>query len=411
MEDKKNETNLKIYYLGQDTSFLNHLKEDFLKLNPELNNIDFSHEFSDQSDAIQSFILKIFQEKPRIVIIDLSQNELDYLHLARVWNRLNYYQEIPLITVCSSTQSKSIITKAIGSSLEAIHIKSQEMEAIIYHIVNLAFPKSIKNHGFATAKMNDPIQCYYPCKLSLISTDFIRVESNRNFTEQSVFKLVSYFEKQNIISSGIVKCIDQGNKNVYSDFSNYQVLQLAHADPLLLQFQEDLTPEELEAKKLARQQKILDSRVKLDKWIQDNKQYSHPKNIKVLIVDKKNIFYDLKPSTNKYPFVLRSQPFLENPQMELNKLMPQIIIYHIENLDEETMKANADIAHTYNDSRSFQYLIKVIKALYGESLPTFVCFNSGTYTSEHLQTTFKYPNMLAVQENLSYEMGTKVNGN
>ncbi len=407
-DNNENSQSAKILYLGDDAGFFNHLKENFIQVNSAFSNIEFIQEFSEEDQIIQSYIFKISNLRPRLLLIDLTHKEVEYLHLARIWSRLNFYQNIPIIILCSPNQNKSILIKAIASNLRAVHIKSQETDALIYHMLNLAYPEQVKNHGFATAQMRDPIHSYFPAKISMMNSDFFKIESNRNLSDSNVFKLFSYWERSKIIGSGLVKCVDQGHKNVYSNFKNYQVLQLAHQDPLQLQFADEMSAEEIELKKQDRQQRILESRARLDKWIRDNSQFSQPKNVRVLIVDKTHIFYDLKPQTDKYPFVLRSQPYLDQVEEEIIKLMPQIIIYNIENIDEETLKANADIAHTYNDSRSFQYLVKVLKKVYGENLPTFVCFNSGSYTSEHLQKTLGYPSILAVQEELSYDMGSKV---
>ena len=183
---------------------------------------------------------------------------------------------------------------------------------------------------------------------------------------------------------------------------------MAHADPV--ESTDDLTAEEFEEKQIKRQGIVEESRYKLRKWLGENEFNSKPKFLKAYVIDKSGVFFDLKPQTDLYPYVYRIQPFIQNAKKELTNHFPQLIMYNMEYIEKETLEANADIAHTYNDSRMFQHLTKTIKEVYKDNPPLIIIFNSGEYDTNYMQKVFNYPNLLAVQDVMTYEHARKMAG-
>lgn len=404
-EKEKEKAVSKVLYIGGDTSFYNNALEKFKELYPSVET-EFEIISSKDDLVIQSYILKIRELKPKIVMMDFSQNEKAMLHLARVWNRQNFYTKIPIIGLCDYKQSKSVIVKAIMTTVPCIHIKSLEYESLVYDLAVLAFPGKLQNHGFATAEMSDPIHAFHPCKLSLINENFVRIESNMQMKSKQVLRLPNYWARQKIVRSNLMMCVDQSQENIYYNYKFTQVLQMAHADPV--EQTDNMSKEDFDIRQGKRQETIDESKYKLKKWLSSNELNSKPKFMKAYVIDKSGCFFDLKPLTDTYSFVFRNQPFILNAKREMTNNKPQLVVYNLEDVDKETLEANADIAHTYNDSRMFQHLVKTIKEVSPKQLPIIIVFNSGEYDSAYMQKVFNYPSILAVKEVMTLAMTLKM---
>ncbi len=395
----------RIMYFGADESFFKNISEKFKETYSSIK-VDFENYDSNDSKIIQSYILKIAELKPKLIMIDFSKNEKAMLHLARVWRRRNFYSQIRIIGLCDYTQSKSMVVKAIMTTIPSIHIKSLEYESIVHAMATLAYPDQVKDHGFATAELNDPIHAFHPCKLSLVNENFVRVESNVVMKNKQVLRLNNYWDRQKVTRSNLMMCVDQAQENIYYNYKFSQVLQMAHADPV--EQTDDMTQEDFDAKQLRRQETVDESKHKLKKWILDNQLNSRPKFLKAYVVDKTGCFFDNKPLSDSYDFVFRIQPFIANAKREITNIKPQLILYHIESVEKETLEANTDIAHTYNDSRMLQHLIKTVREVCKDRPPIIVLYNSGEHDSTHMQKVLNYPSILAVKEPMTVELSLKM---
>lgn len=409
MSENKNKDNEKstaiILYIGLDLSFFQTVQEHFRRLYPSIT-CEFESIGSEDEKVIQSYLLKIREIKPRLILMDFSQNERPTLHLARLWSRQNFFNTIPVVGLCDYKQGKKTVVRSILTKIPCTHIKSLEYESLIYNMVLLGFNKFAESHGFAMAKLDDPIHCYQACIVSLINDNFIKIESDYQMKPKQVLRLPNFWTRNKIVKSDLVMCKDQSQRNNYYNFKYNQVLQMAHVDPI--DDAEALDPAELEDKQNKRLELVEESRHRLRKWITDNEYNSKPKFLKALIYDKKGILFDLKPLTDKFNFVIRSHPFSKNTKKEITNVFPQLIIFNLEYIDKETIEANADIAYSYNDSRMFQHVIKCAKAVFKENPPLIVVFNSGQYDSNYMQKVFSYENLLAVKDEMSFERVIKM---
>lgn len=394
-----------ILYIGSDASFFDTIKVEFKKMYPSVP-AEFKQLESDKPEIIQSYILKIGELKPRLLLIDFSQNTPSMLHLARLWTRQNFYQEIPVIGLCDYGQGKNMVVKAVMTKVPCVHIKSLEYESLIYNMVLLGFNKFLESHGFAMAKLDDAIHCYYTCKVGLINSNFMRIESDYQMQPKQVIRVKNFWSRENILKSDLVMCVDQSQRNIYYNYKYTQALQMAHANPV--ETRDDTTPEELQLKQEKRQKTIIQSRSYMQKWIEHNARISRPKFLKAFIIDKTGVFYDIKPQTDIYQFTLRIQPFLENTKREIVNHSAHIIMFNMEYIEKETLEANTDIAHTFNDSRMLQHLTKTLAEVFKGSPPLVIVFNSGEYTTDYFKKVFKYPNLLAINNEMSYEQAIKM---
>lgn len=406
MEEKKQEEQTKkILYIGQDESFFQQLKEKF-GFTYKYYNAEFEKDFSEDEVEIQSFILKIKEMRPRLVILDLSENVEAYLHLSRIWTRYNFHLKIRIMGVTPAEKNNNLLKRAVSAGMSAVHVKSQDLYSLMYTIIALGFNDQLENHIFAKAKLSDTVNSYYPCQVNMISDGFIQVESNVHGEHGKEFRLLNHWSENSIINSHYVTLMSQSNKGLYYNYTYSQRYEFLHAD--ILPDPATVAPNEYEELSQRRDGIIGSSKHRAKKWASDNTVDSSPKFFKLYVVDKEAKFYDEQKLTDKYPFVLRSQPYMENADKELSALRPNMIIYNLEDLDKEELEGLSDIAFMFNDTRMLQHLVKKTKQYLPDIKPMIVVFNAPNHDTEYLQKVLNYKNIVSFKEQLSTEAVVKM---
>lgn len=413
MESKKKDNNLKdvpsklILYIGQDLSFLKELEEKYKELSSGTGAI-FQQIFEPTPEGAQSLVIQIKELRPKIVLIDYSNNALALLHLTRVWLRQNCSQDTNLIGLCDYAQGSSIILKSVMTTIKCVHIKSSELEAICFDINLFAFPDQSKPHGFATAKLAEAITVCYPAKAAYVQQDEIRIESDIDLLNSKNSRLHSYWSKSDIIGAPDVELKSQLSEGLFYNHRYAQILKILHADPVVAD--DDTADDEMNILKQRRDENISSSREKLSFWINKHIEYSKPKFLKALIVDKENSLFRDRPISDQYDYIFRTQSYLENPKEEILKLKPHIIIYHI-GVDEKAGEVEAqdqDIAHTFNTLGTLKNITTEIAKLQGKYEPYIIAFNTIDQTTETLQRKFNYKNIIAITDTIDVELVLKM---
>lgn len=406
MVDQKKQPKKLITYIGADTVFYENLKlfiaEKHSNLGVELKKI-----FSVDEKEIQSYINLFREERPQVILVDLSQAGKSFLHLARVWQRQNFYKKIHMIGLLDYGQSREELTQALSASLRAVHIKSSELDSIVYNIIAFGFEDKFENHGFATAELSDELmKAYFLCKPTVVTEEFLELESDFNLLPGQEVKIKSHWTEKAIVRSQFCRLETQSMERTYYNLKYSQKFKFMHMDPVDL---EGLSRDEAKLKIKRRNELVQESQYRLSKWVADNYYNSSPKHFRVFVIDKEGVFYQDSRPTDQNSFVFRCQPFLNTPEMELKVAYPHMIIYHLEDVDEEELEANADIAHTYNETRTLQILLKSLKKIYpAKERPYVVVFNSKEYETEYLQKTLDYKNIVAYGDSLSVDLATKL---
>lgn len=391
-----------LLYIGEDMGFWKDLQEGFkaFKQIP----FDFQADFAQEPKKIQNFLVKIHQDKPRVVFIDLSKHTEAMLHLLRAQSRMNSTAKPFIIALTSFNQGEDVIRQAITAGCQCVHVKSGETEAVVYDAMCFAFHSALEDHGFAMAKMNDEVQAFIPAKASVVSSSGLRVESNYKVEPGGGSLLNTYWFEQGILKSKLARMGYQESKDLYYSFTYAQELGFEFVNRLdLPEGMEEQKKEELASK---RAQELEASKQAMLKWIQKEKGDSCPKVLKTLVIDKDLTLYTDSPLTDSYPFVIRVQPYLVRMKQELTQYMPQMIAYNMEHVDEEEVQANADLAHMFNEGNNLQYLAKIIKSIQDFD-PYIIVFNTD-HDTKKLQGVLEYPNVIGHKEPLSSDLIIKM---
>lgn len=402
-DDEKNKV-FPIVYIGDDIAYFQKLQEQYSSLSSQL--VEFQSLSGSDESRIQTLIVKIKKINPRLVIIDFTKNTTAMLHITRIWMRQNNHTDIGFIGLCDYNQGSSIIIKAIMTTMSCIHIKSSEYEAICYDINILAFPQTVADHGFATAKLNDPAIAYIPCKASLINDKFLKIESNKLLATKQQLRVSNFWSNNDIIKSDLFMCVHQANENLYYNYNYIQTLQMAHVDPVMQT--EDMTPEKFDELKKKRTEDLTISRFSIDTWIEKHINHSKPKFLKALVIDKELNFFNNKPVTDSFEFVFRCQPYLKKVAAEIARIKPQLIIFNLEEIDQETLAASANIAFTFNNGITLQKVIDYLSKSEDGFKPIVIVFNTRDKDTATLQTTFNYKSILAVKEPMDVDLVLKM---
>jgi CheY-like chemotaxis protein len=393
-----------VIFLGEDQGYWESLKHGFAHFKQL--KFDFELRYEANPKKIQNFIKFIFNQKPKVVFVDLSKNTLEMLHVLRAQIRTNMAIKPFVIALVDYNQGKNVLQQAIMAGANCAHIKSGEVEAVVYDAIAFAFSNALEDHGFATAKLNDETSVFVPAKVSLVSPGSIRIENNFKIIKDEKYFLHNYWSNKGILKTPLAKAKNQEIEDLFYNFEYAQEFAFQFVPPV--EVDEDMEDDEIEQIKMEVQHQMKEAKKGMLEWIEDNRDKSKPKLIKCVVIDKEMNFYMHKPLTDSYDFVIRVQPFLQKVKKELLKIQPQMIVFNFEEVDPKEREANEDIAYMYNDAKNLQYLIKVIKSM-DDFDPFLIVFNS-EHDTKKLQKTLNYPQIIAHKENINTDLVAKMAG-
>lgn len=404
-DDKTKKNEHLCMYLGEDVGYWSLLKEKF-QTSFKKPTMEFEDIYKSSGQDIQSLIPFVREKRPRIIFIDLSKHTSEMLHLVRILSRTNGIIKPHIIALSDYTQGIDPLQRAAIAGVSCVHIKGAELDAVCYDAICFAFPDALEDHGFATAKLGDDVTAYVPSKVGILSPDGLRIESNISLNVGTTYNLYNFWLKKGFIQSPQVQCASQSQEDLYYNFSYVQEFGFEFVNPVDANGKE---PEVYEQLNEEREEMVNHCRESMVAWVDNNQKHSKSKMLKTLVIDKEMVFYKDQPLTDEFEFVLRCQPYLVNVKKELMQIAPQLIVFHMEDVDPEELEANEDIAYTFNETRTLQYLIKVIKTIQ-DFQPFIIVFNSEGHNTEKLQNVLNYKQIMAHSESMTPELVHKMAG-
>ena len=388
----------KVFYLGEDQSYWKELKSNFIDEYSGLN-MEYEMVYDINPSKNQMFITKMMEEKAGIIFVDLSKFSDVMLHILSNLVRLNAVRQPAIVALMDYTTPKSVLNRAILTGVSLVHIKSNDFNAVIFDSVCLAFNQALKPHSFATAKLDDYLQAFVPCKIGLLTSMGARVESNLKLNEGARYQMHNYWTKEEFIAEANVICANQFQYNKYYNFEYVQELGFEMVAPE--------NENDDQEKREKRKELFTKCRKAMESWVFENQDKSEAKQVRVLVIDKTLSFYESDIRTDQYPYVIHCQPFLKLVKKELLHEFAHLIVFNFEDIAPEELKANEEIAYTYNEINTLQYILKSIQSI-SEYTPYVIVFNSSQYDSNRLQSMFNYKNIISLKEELTPELVIKM---
>lgn len=387
-------TGLKFYYFGDDEAYFRALQAEFKKSFRLAHTL--VHFYESEEAKIQSFFLKIFKDKPEVIFIDVSKETQDYLHLARSIARSPLEHKMITVGLVDLLSPPEIILESMTTGLNLTHVKSTEVFDVVFDVAKLMSPEEPREHGFANANMGERWTAGIPCKVGYIHKDGLHVETNYFVKKGDRLALTHNWIEKKIVPSKQVVVMDVSSTNLFYSYKYGIDLDFAFADNITVP--DGATPELIAERKAAREESIKISQGKLTKWVEENQVKSELKKAKMLVVDRNFCFYDNQPRTDKQPFTIRCVPFVNDIKSEIQKLMPQVIVYNI------------DVgAEGKNTVAALGELTKLLKTDFASLNPFIVVFNTTT-PSKTLQDTLGYAQVMAVESEMAVEIVVKMAG-
>lgn len=356
----------KIVYIGDDKGYLDTLKTRFSKF-PQLalQTLNFN---ATKEDSIQELFLKIINENPQIIYVDLSKNELEFLHLCRILNRVRDYYHFHVIGLIDIRLPPHIKSEAALAGNSVNHIKCGEYHDVVYDALYLAFQDSVPELNFAKADLkNEEVKAHELCKISYVHQNGLGIETDQQLNPSEKLELNSFFIKEKVITCPLIQISETNPYDLFYHFKYATILNFQYAPDLEILDKNNL---ELTAEKTKdREEAISNAKYKFNDWIKKNKDKSKPKNVKMLIVDSQYTFFKSRPRTDKYAFVIRAIPYFKVLKNELANLLPLIIVFQFDVIVE------GDNSPLKNTTEIFKSLLKVIKEFEGYN-PFIISFNT-----------------------------------
>jgi hypothetical protein len=388
----------KVFYLGEDNSYWNELKKNFIQEYAQLN-LEFEILYDINPSKNQAFITKVITERARIVFVDISKFSDVMLHILSHLVRMNAVNPPAVVALTDYSTPQKTLHRAVMTGVSLVHIKSGEFDAVIYSSMCFAFAQAVKSHSFATAKLDDYLAAYVPSKIGLITSMGARIESNLPLNEGSRYNFLNYWVKEQLLAAPNVICANQYQYNIYYNFEYAQELGFEMVGP-----EDESTNEEQKEK---RQLLFTKCRKSMESWINNNLEKSQEKKVKVLVIDKTLSFYESDFRTDEYPYVIHCQPYLKFVKKELLHEFAHLIVFNMEEVSDAELRANEEIEYTYNEKKTLQYILKSIASI-SDYEPYVIVFNSNEYDSGQLQKMFNYTNIIALKEVMTPDLVIKM---
>lgn len=395
---------IKIIYVGEDTGYFQSLQTAFRK---DYKQTLFEFHVLKESNPlkIQDLVVEIAQLQPQAILVDLSKNTETMLHLLRLLVKINSIFRHFVCGLMDITTPKEIIKSGIMTNCPVVHVKSSELEAVTHSLGSFILTEVMEEHGFATAELKDEVYAYSPCKVGIVSPMGLRLESGIQLTEGSNYGLRTFWHDKQLVQSPNAFCASQYIHDLYYNYDFAQEFGLEFVPPV--EKDED-TPEDIIAdreKKRVKKEKELKER--MFDWVVAHQRISQPKLIRLLIIDKGFAFFRNQPMADIYPYIIRCQPFLKYVKKELLHEFAQLIAFNYEEVDPEELKANEELAFSYNEINNLSYILKTIKTIDGYN-PYIIVFNSKEHDTNKLKQMFDYKNIISYPDPLSPAMVIKM---
>jgi hypothetical protein len=382
----------KILYIGDDKHYLKNLISEFKLCFPGLV-VDFSQKFESEQIKIQNLIIHIAELNPKLIYLDLTKFTSDYLHLARLVNRLNSTKDIFIIGLLDLNASVETIKESYMTGIKINHIKNSDMHAVAFHAGMLIHPDKIEGHGFVAPSVIDQIALYELAKVGKVQTGAIQIETNRSLKINTPLHVLSCWNTHlKIMPAKKMVVTNVWNEGLFYNFTHGATLEFTYVDPVISdEFDDPKVVEERQAKYEA---SVEESILKMKAWLEKNATTSLQKNTRVLVIDNSLSFYRDQLKTDKYPYMIRCQPYLTEHSQEITKLKPLIIAFQIDSEEDITKNKYKNI----NNTGELKKIIDAIKKIkYYE--PYIIIFNCLT-ASKEIQTELNYEKVLTYRDSL-----------
>jgi hypothetical protein len=382
--------NIRFFYFGDDEAYQKSLVEEF-KRSTRLN-VQIDRVFETEEKKIQSLFLKAFKDKPVCVFIDFTNHTQDYLHLARLLTRTQMEQKIVTVGLVDILSPPELLNESIATGVTLTHSKSSDCFDVIFDVTKIISPNEIGEHNFAKASLRETWEGGVPVKVGYVSSEGLHFETDFGLVKDQKILLNQHWFQKKIIPSREIIVRKISGQNIYYQFKKGVDADFAFVNEFTPA--EDMDSATIAEKENNRKDLITMSQRKLQRWIEENATISSAKKAKVLVIDRDFHFFNDQVRTDRFPYMIRCVPFLEDITQEIDRFEPQVIAFALE---------NDDVTEAKNTREKLTQLLEVIKNKIQDTSPFLIVFNS-KHSSKSLQDSCMYAHIMATDKELSVDV-------
>ncbi len=391
-------------YIGTDYGYWDSLKRRF-----ESTYSSEQFDFSIHSDLKlfhpDQMFAHICKSEIDMVFIDFSFNENKCLRLAKLLRKNQFTRRISTTALFEYLAPKEMISRSLMAGIRINQIKSVEISNVIHDAFVFYSPEEAIEPETALAKIDEDAYLLQEVRIAYATKEYFRVETNNKFNEGQLVELDCH-PLRSIMKSHMFRVSDIEDRNLYYDSRYGLRLNYIYTDhnlpenerPPLAKNEEGPTPKEIK-------ELVEEIQHNIKKWVDLRLGRTVPKWTKVLLIDQElKMLSSKKDDWESYPFSIDIQTSLRTKKIPIEKRLPNIIGYALneESEDKTSVVADNPKFHPFNDLKVLALIIEKVKSEKDYD-PIVVIFET-TLTSEELQNRFKYPKLISYQDEINMNM-------
>ena len=388
----------KLLYLGSDNAYFKALLSEFQRLYP---GVAIEQHSDSGPEHIQAMLIHVTKVSPALIFVDFSKNTDNYMHLARLLVRTNHSSPLVIVGLHDYLSPPEQHKESFLAGVNVNHIKSGEVFDVVFGAMILVTPGQVKEHGFATAKIDKELEVRHLCKIGYVYHKGIHVESLLDYSQGEELIVRHPWHDRKKIPSPLMKIKKKTNEVRLYHSACALDLDFAWVDPVVTS--EGDSEDRVNELTGERDHAVNKARKYLEAWLKDNQERSFKKSVRVMVIDRNMSFYQSAQRTDKFNQAIRCQPYLKDPVDELQSLQPQVIAIVLDGPPTDDGPPPP-----LNDMAFVQKLTQILTKKLTKLTPYIIVFNAGPVTSKEMQSSMGYTQLIAMDGELTTEVVLKM---
>lgn len=339
---------IKVIYIGNDNGYWQKLQKRFLSVYPD-NDFQFKAIEITENLVVHDTFKILYKQRPDIIYVDYSY-KIDFGILLSKWiTRNNEMRLASLVGLFDNQQDESDILRGINATVRVNHIKSTEIQDVVYDPISLLNVNMAQMPSFVRSNELPPFEILQPLRVGYIEENKFHIETNSYLNVGDIVD-VDQHPLTDIMPSTKVFVQKFYKKDLYYNMRFAYDLEFIYIDDdffvatnekwkLFKHLKEN--PKEIEELKDIEKIEIIEdmdrrkknyapTKKRIDEWIKDNQGYVKPKKVKIMVVDDSlEILNALKGTIESLPYTLNLQTVLLNDYYQISRTMPHLIVLKV----------------------------------------------------------------------------------
>lgn len=336
---------LKIFYIGEDDKYWKRLERQYTNRYPDW---EFTFQQLDHSGyaSFQRLFIHLYEQRPDIIYIDYTMEPDKGIGLAKLLTR---NEEMRLVSVVGlfDTRNLDLVDRSINASVRLNHIKSLEIEDVVYDPVALLDVELPEPQGFMASAEMGKFQFYQPLRVGFIAENHFHVETNSKLPVGEILT-IDHHPLESLMSSKLVYVQKQYEHDLYfnkrfayelefiykdDDFfvstnERWKLYKKLKENPLLLEEMKEVEKQDILNDMAKRKEMFQPIRDNILKWIRHNRVSRDPKKLKILVVDETlDLFKELDKKHQSFKYSINFQTHLGENSQVISRYTPHLIAF------------------------------------------------------------------------------------